>query len=39
MAIAIVQAVTTDPNPSNVGNLGGAGDTGGQGHAAALRAQ
>lgn len=32
MAIAIVQTVTTDPAPSNIGNLGAAGDTGGQGH-------
>lgn len=32
MAIAIVQTVTTDPAPSNIGNLGGAGDSGGQGH-------
>jgi hypothetical protein len=29
MAIAIVQTVTCDPAPSNVGNLGGAGDAGG----------
>jgi hypothetical protein len=29
MAIAIVQTVTTDPAPSNIGNLGGAGDVSG----------
>lgn len=30
--MAILQTVTTDPAPSNVGNLGGAGDTGGNAH-------